>query len=81
MMILSIDLGKFKSVFCSSNRAAGEPRFATVLTSPDEFRRALERERPDLVVFETCTIAGWVADLCEELGLGAPPPQVMSEAA
>jgi transposase len=26
-------------------------------------------EQPDLVVFEACTPAGWLADLCDELGL------------
>lgn len=80
MMILSLDLGKFKSVFCGYQRDSGAPRFATVLTSPVEFRRVLERERPDLVVFETCTIAGWVADLCDELGLAYQVANPLHEA-
>ena len=80
MLILSIDLGKFKSVFCAYDRETRAPRFATVLTSPDEFRRVLERECPELVVFETCTIAGWVADLCEAVGLAYQVANPLHEA-
>jgi transposase len=51
-----------------------------VLTSPSDFARVLERERPELVVFETCTVTRWVADLCEELGLPYQIANPMHEA-
>jgi hypothetical protein len=68
MKILALDLGKFKTVSVVSN--GGEPKFVTLPTDRREFTKLLQRERPDVVVFETCTAAGWLADLCEELGLG-----------
>src|SRR5262249_55285734 len=36
--------------------------------------------RPGVVVFEACTLAGWVADLCEELGLAFKVANTASEA-
>lgn len=82
MTILSIDLGKFKSVFCTyRGEAASMPAlFATHPTDPDTFRRVIARECPDLVVFETSTVAGWVADVCEELGLAYQVANPMDEA-
>lgn len=44
-------------------------RFATVVTSRERFAELLGRERPELVVFETGVLAGWVHDLCVELGV------------
>ena len=67
--ILGLDLGKFKSVACTYDPGTTAARFATIPTDPDDLRELLEAERPDLVVFETCTVAGWVADICAELGL------------
>jgi transposase len=40
----------------------------------------LEKERPDVVIFEACTMAGWVSDLCEELGIPAKVANTSSEA-
>lgn len=45
----------------------GEPRFVTLATDRQGFTKLLQREQPDVVVFETCTAAGWLAELCEEL--------------
>src|SRR5262249_42928475 len=42
-------------------------RFQTVSTSVEALERLLSAEQPQLVVFETCTIAGWVHELCERL--------------
>ena len=61
--ILRLDLGKFKSVACLYDPNTLEARYSTIPTDPDTIRRFLDRDRPGLVVFETCTIAGWVADL------------------
>ena len=78
--ILGLDLGKFKSVSCLYDPSTLEARYSTITTDPDTFRKFLERERPNLVVFETCTIAGWVADLCAALGLASLVANPMNEA-
>ena len=69
MKILAIDLGKYKSVACNYVTATGMSRFATVVTHANEFDRLLSQESPDLVVIETCSIAGWVHDLCCQRGV------------
>ena len=69
MKILAIDLGKYKSVACNYVTATGMSRFATVVTHANELDRLLSQERPDLVVIETCSIAGWVHDLCCQRGV------------
>ncbi len=78
--ILGLDLGKFKSVACAYDTATTAARFTTVHTDPDDLRKLLDAERPDLVAFETCTVAGWVADLCGELGLEFAVANPMHEA-
>ncbi len=42
-------------------------RFATLDTGPPAFEQLITVSQPDIVVFETCTAAGWVADLCDTL--------------
>jgi transposase len=78
--ILGLDLGKFKSVSCLYQPNTQEAAFSTIDTDPTLLRRHLEQLRPDLVVFETCTIAGWVADLCDELGIARLVADPMNEA-
>ena len=68
MKIVSIDLGKFKSVVCESGDDR-EPRFETLSTCREDMRRLLKRTRPDVFVFETSTAAGWLADLCESVSV------------
>ncbi len=60
--IIGIDLGKFKSVTCVSDSETTEATFATLPTNPEALRKALDRIRPDLVVFEACTVAGCLTD-------------------
>jgi len=58
-------------VFCwydPDNRAEA---FRTVATTPDDLRRELLHQPVARVVFEACSQAGWVHDLCEELALPA----------
>src|SRR3954464_12907880 len=43
--------------------------FRTTPTPPPDFRRELLRRPVDRVVIEACSPAGWVHDLCGELGL------------
>lgn len=78
--IIGLDLGKFKSVACVYDSDTTAGRFATITTDPDGLREFLQDERPGLVVFETCTVAGWVADLCSELGLEFAVANPMHEA-
>jgi transposase len=78
--ILGLDLGKFKNTACLYDPDTTAARFATVHTDPPGLRQLLQAERPALVVFETCTIAGWVADLCDELGLPYAVANPMDEA-
>jgi hypothetical protein len=67
--ILGLDLGKFKGVACLYETTRAEVQFATVFTDPLGLRKLFEQLRPDRVVFETCTVAGWVADLCQEMAI------------
>src|SRR5262249_6043161 len=69
--ILAIDLGKFNSVMCWSEPGSRAETFRTVATTPDNLRRELLRRPVARVVFEACSQAGWVHDLCEELKLPA----------
>ncbi len=80
MKILAIDLGKYKSVACNYVTTTGTARFATVVTHVSELDRLLRRESPDLVVIETCSIAGWVHDLCCQRGVTCQVANPSSEA-
>ena len=66
--ILAIDLGKYKSVACTYARDTAA-EFRTVTTSRAELDRLIRTARPAVVVIEACTPAGWVHDLCAELGV------------
>lgn len=65
MSILAIDLGKYKSVACQFTSPDADVHFHTVASDPHHFRQLIRLTNPDIVVFETCTSAGWVSDLCE----------------
>ena len=80
MTILGLDLGKFKSVACSYDPRTHDATFTTVATDPDAIRALLAGYRPDLVAFETCTVAGWVADTCAERKLPYQVANPMGEA-
>ena len=78
--ILAIDLGKYKSVACIHNQATGEVCFTSVETSRSELRRLIGKEQPMVVVIEACLLAGWVHDLCGELGVRCLVANTASEA-
>lgn len=63
MKILAIDLGKFKSVACVYESAAGEHSFVTVSTKPGTIHDLLAAHRPERVVVEIGPAAGWIHDL------------------
>jgi transposase len=67
--ILAIDLGKYNSVLCWYEAATSAAVFRPAATTPDDLRRELLRQPGVTVVCEACSQAGWVHDLCEELGL------------
>lgn len=68
MKILALDLGKSKTVACDFAKETGAHTFHHVLSTPGDISALLVRRKPDLVVFEVCTDAGWVADACRDLG-------------
>ena len=68
MKILALDLGKSNTCGCIFDTSTAEERFVTVRTRPAELRRLLQRERPEHVVLEVCTQAGWVHDLVTAFG-------------
>ncbi|NJL41154.1 MAG: IS110 family transposase [Leptolyngbyaceae cyanobacterium SM1_4_3] len=68
MKILAIDLGKFNCVSCLFDTETNTTEFETIKTYRIEFEGLLNRMQPQLVVMETCSITGWVHDLCVEQG-------------
>ena len=67
--ILALDLGKFNSVLCWYEPGTRAATFRTVRTGHAELHKELTRQAVGVVVFEACSQAGWVHDLCVELGL------------
>jgi transposase len=79
-LILALDLGKYKTVACVYDRATASARFDSFTTSRHELQQRLEQHRPAVVVLEACALAGWVHDLCAELGLTGKVANTASEA-
>lgn len=78
--IVAIDLGKFKSVACLYT---GDPATATFVSFPtdrEHLQKLFAKHRPVAVVIEACLLAGWVHDLCHELGLPCHVANTASEA-
>src|SRR5215510_1670516 len=78
--ILAIDLGKYKSVACVHDPDTGEIRFTTVATTRAELQRLIGKEQAAAVIIEACLLAGWVHDLCGELGVRCLVANTASEA-
>jgi transposase len=66
--ILAIDLGKFKSVTCLLDSDTNQTEFWTMSTDRQYPLAVLKNYHPDLVVIESCGLAGWVHDICTEEG-------------
>src|SRR5262249_23946173 len=79
-LILALDLGKYKTVACAYQGDPATARFASLTTDRDRLRQLLAQYRPAVVVCEACALSGWVADLCEQLGLPCRVANTASEA-
>ena len=80
MKILALDLGKFKSVACLYHASNGRHQFRSLRTLGPEVHDLIVELEPDVVVFETCTIAGWIHDLCQALAVNVMVANPSSEA-
>src|SRR6516164_4252208 len=78
--ILALDLSKYKSVACLYTGDPATATFLTFVTDRDRLRKLFAKHRPDAVVIEACLLAGWVHDLCHELGLPCHVANTASEA-
>ena len=78
--ILAIDLGKYKSVACIYQGEGDGGSFTTLTSDHDHFQKLIERTRPRAVVLEACLLAGWVFDLCQDLGVTCFVANTASEA-
>lgn len=66
---MSIDLGKFKSVSCFYEVRTLHEKYDTIKTTPQEIHDLVITHNPDVVVFEACSVIGWICDLLETLGV------------
>jgi transposase len=69
MKILALDLGKYKTVGCAYESETGAHQFQRTFTAPADLQRLVQEVKPDRVVIEVCSIAGWVCDLMGRLGI------------
>ena len=79
-MILAIDMGKNKSVYCRYESADGTHSFGRIPTAPKDFHDLLVRYPRDTVVIEVGPLCGWVSDLCGALGVKLLVVNTASEA-
>src|SRR5947209_7937218 len=79
-LILAIDLGKYKSFAGLYDARGGEVVTATIESTRAALTRLIERHSPAVVVIEACALAGWVADLCGELGIRCKVANTAGEA-
>lgn len=69
MNILAMDLGKNNTVVCHYDADSGKHKFIKAKTTPQQIHDLLAEHKPDRVVFEICSSAGWVHDICSALKL------------
>src|SRR2546423_7297803 len=69
MKILALDLGKYKTVGCDYESESGAHQFKRGFTTPVGLARMVQEVKPNRVVIEVCSIAGWVCDLLWGLGI------------
>lgn len=69
MKILAMDLGKNKTVVCIYDQKSGKHKYQTVRTGPQQMHDLMVEHKPDRVVFEICSAAGWVFDIAKCLDI------------
>jgi transposase len=69
MNILAMDLGKSKTVVCFYDSKTGKHKYGKIRTTPQQMHDLLAEHMPDRVVFEICSSAGWLYDICSCLKL------------
>jgi len=79
-LILALDLGKYKTVACAYTGSPDTARFESLTTDRNRLGQLFAKYRPAVVVVEACALSGWVADLCQELGLPCKVANTASEA-
>ena len=67
MRLMTIDLGKFRSVACLYN-GDDDVTFRTIETRPQSIHELLVAWPPERLVIEVGTVAGWVHDLAQVWG-------------
>ena len=69
MNILAMDLGKSNTVICYYDSENGKYKYGKVKTTPQQIHGLIVEHSPDRVVFEICSSAGWVYNICSGLKL------------
>lgn len=69
MRILALDLGKYKTVACDYEAETGRHSFVTIPTTGKALHDLIVDRDPDRIVIEICSVAGWVSDLVQALGI------------
>jgi transposase len=69
MNILAMDLGKYNTVICFYDANSGKHCFGKIKTSHQAIHDLLAEHSQDRVVFEICSSAGWIYDICCSLKL------------
>src|SRR5438045_93505 len=67
--ILAIDLGKFQSQACFYQVEDGQHEFKRIASTPAAMHDLLAERKVDRVVIEVCSMAGWVVDIAQSLGV------------
>ncbi|MBN2375319.1 MAG: hypothetical protein JXD22_02880 [Sedimentisphaerales bacterium] len=64
MNILAMDLGKSNTVFCFYHSLTGKHKYGKLKTTPQQIHDLIVEYSPDRIVFEICSAACWVYDIC-----------------
>lgn len=67
MNILAMDLGKSNTVVCFYDSLTGKHKYDKTKTTPQRMHDLFVGYSPDRVVFEICSAAGWIYDICMAL--------------
>jgi transposase len=69
MLILALDLGKFKTMCCFFDTKTRKAEFQVAATERDYLAKVFASRKVDLVVMEACSPSGWINDLAISQGL------------